>query len=101
MGVLLWIACGVAAGFVARLVMDGPRAGGIPMGILLGVLAACLGGTLASLATGGFSTAIEIRSLLAAASAAIGAMLAYRAYALRCDETPALAPAPVRKGATK
>jgi len=85
MGALLWIAFGVAVGCVARFAMDGPRAGGIPMAVALGAIAAFLGGALASLATGGFSTAIEVRSLLAAASCAIGVLLCYRAYALRLD----------------
>jgi len=85
LGALLWVAIGVAVGSVARFLMPGPRAGGIPVGVLLGVIGAVVGGALASLATDGFSTAIEVRSLLAAASSAVGVILCYRAYALRLD----------------
>jgi uncharacterized membrane protein YeaQ/YmgE (transglycosylase-associated protein family) len=79
MGIVLWIAFGVVAGSLAKLVMPGPNAGGVPMGILLGV---------GAFWAGGISTAIDVRSLLMAMCGTLIVLLGYRSLAMRSAEGP-------------
>ena len=88
MGVVLWIAIGVVAGSVAKLVMPGRNAGGVPMGILLGVGGALTGGILGAVLAGGMSSDIDVRALLMAMCGALMVLLAYRSFAMRSPEEP-------------
>ena len=88
MGVVLWIAFGVVAGSLAKFVMPGPNAGGVPMGILLGVGGALSGGVLGAVLAGGMSSAIDVRSLLMAICGTLFVLLSYRSLAMRSPEEP-------------
>ena len=86
MGIVLWIAFGVVAGSLAKLVMPGPNAGGVPMGILLGVGAALSAGFLGAFWAGGMSSAIDARSLIMAMCGTLVVLLGYRSLAMRSPE---------------
>ncbi len=86
MGVLVWIAVGALGGALARWVMPGPRAGGIPVGMLLGISGALVGGAIGTVLAGGLTTAVDVRSALMALSATLFVLLSYRAFALRYEE---------------
>jgi len=88
MGIVLWIVFGGLAGAIARLVMPGPRAGGVPIGILLGLSGAMLGGLLGTFLAGGLTFAVDVRSALMAGCAALLVLLCYRSFALRYEEQP-------------
>lgn len=62
--------------------MPGPRAGGIPVGIAVGVGGAVATGLAAAWLTGGGAAIGDGRSYLAALNGALYALLAYRAFAL-------------------
>lgn len=83
MEILLWIIAGFASGLVARQVMPGPAAGGVLVAIPLGIVGAVFGGLFGHWLIGGGFNQFDIRSLLAAISGALVALLAYRSYALR------------------
>jgi uncharacterized membrane protein YeaQ/YmgE (transglycosylase-associated protein family) len=86
MGLLLWIAFGVLAGLVARLIMPGPAAGGIVVAVLVGVSGALLGGVGDSAMDGAWSPQTDARSLLMAGIGAIVLLFCYRSYAMRFPE---------------
>lgn len=83
MGILLWIVFGFVAGSVAKLVMPGPTAGGIPVAILVGMGGAVAGGLLSTLFAGGTLTGFEFRGLLMAIIGALMLLFSYRCYAMR------------------
>lgn len=82
MGILLWIVFGVAAGSVARLVMPGPSAGGMPMALSLGIGGALLGGLVGTL-LGGTVTGFDFRSLVMAIIGSLAVLFSYRSFAMR------------------
>jgi uncharacterized membrane protein YeaQ/YmgE (transglycosylase-associated protein family) len=87
MEIMLWIVIGIVMGAFARTVLPGPRAGGVPMGILLGICGALAGGGLGILLTGDMSfVVIDSRALLIAISTTLVVLLCYRAYALKWPE---------------
>ena len=92
MGIVLWLALGAGAGSLARWVMPGPWAGGIPVGILLGLGSAVVSGVLGTLLAGGLTVAIDVRSALMAACGTLLVLLCYRSYALRFEEQPTWRP---------
>ena len=89
MQIVLWIAIGAFAGSMAKLVMPGPRAGGVRIGLVLGVAGALAGGVLGAVLAGEITNAIDVRSVLMAISGTLWALLCYRAVAMRLHETPA------------
>jgi uncharacterized membrane protein YeaQ/YmgE (transglycosylase-associated protein family) len=88
MGIISWIFLGLIAGALAKFVMPGPNAGGVPMGILLGVGGALSGGVLGAVLAGGLSSAIDVRSLLMAVCGTLIVILCYRSFAMRSGEEP-------------
>lgn len=88
MGILLWIALGATGGAMARWVMPGPKAGGIPMGILLGLAGSLIGGVLGTFLAGGLTVAIDVRSAIMAFTGTLLVLLSYRAFALRFEKPP-------------
>jgi uncharacterized membrane protein YeaQ/YmgE (transglycosylase-associated protein family) len=88
MGILLWIVIGATGGALARWVMPGPRAGGIPMGILLSISGAVVGGVLGTVLAGGLAIAVDVRSAIMAFTGTLLVLLSYRAFALRFEEQP-------------
>jgi hypothetical protein len=58
----------------------------MPVGIVLGVSGALLGGLLGAVLAGGLTFAVDIRSVLMAVSAILIVLLCYRSYALRYEE---------------
>jgi uncharacterized membrane protein YeaQ/YmgE (transglycosylase-associated protein family) len=105
MGIFLWVVFGVAMGAISRTVMPGPRAGGTPVGILVGAVGGVLAGTTVSFLTDGPAVGVDVQALLAAFSGTLFSLLAYRAYALRTEEwpegRPAALSAPVLKGSSR
>ena len=83
MGILLWIAFGLAAGSVARLVMPGPSAGGIAVAIPLGIGGAVVGGLLGAVFGGAAVMGFDFRSLLLAIIGSLAVLLSYRSFAMR------------------
>jgi uncharacterized membrane protein YeaQ/YmgE (transglycosylase-associated protein family) len=88
MGVIFWIVWGGIVGSVARLVMNGPRAGGMPMGIMIGIGAAMIGGLIGTVMAGELTFAVDPRSALLACSVSLLVLLCYRSFALRFEEQP-------------
>ncbi len=86
MGIVLWLVLGAVGGSLARWVMPGPRAGGVPVGILLGLGGAVVGGVIGTFMAGGLAVAIDVRSALMAACGTLLVLLCYRSYALRSEE---------------
>lgn len=88
MAILIWVAFGIVCGSAARLLMPGPRAGGISVGVIVGTAGSLMGGLAGVLVTDGFSAGVDLRSHLAAISGSLFAILAYRSYALRFPDQP-------------
>jgi uncharacterized membrane protein YeaQ/YmgE (transglycosylase-associated protein family) len=88
MQIVLWIAVGVLAGSVAKLIMPGPSAGGVLMGIPLGVGGALAGGVIGVVLAGELTNAIDVRSLLMALCGTLLVLLSYRSFAMRFQEEP-------------
>jgi uncharacterized membrane protein YeaQ/YmgE (transglycosylase-associated protein family) len=83
MGFVLWVVIGLVAGSVARLLMPGPRAGGIGVAITIGVVAALIGGLIGSALPDATSTTIDVRSLLMAINSTLIVLFIYRCLAMR------------------
>lgn len=79
MGIISWIAIGLLAGAVARLIMPGKESGGIIITILLGIGGALLGGAIgARLGIGSFR-GFDLESILIATGGAVLILLIFRA----------------------
>jgi uncharacterized membrane protein YeaQ/YmgE (transglycosylase-associated protein family) len=83
MEIVLWCVIGIIAGSGARLLMSGPRAGGLAAAIPLGIVGALLGGFLSLMLDDRALATYDILSALAAVLGALVVMLSYRSYALR------------------
>jgi len=66
MGILSWIAFGLIAGVLAKLLMPGDDPGGIVVTILLGIAGAVVGGFIGNLLGFGSVGGFDFRSLLIA-----------------------------------
>ena len=77
MNILAWIVLGLLAGAIAKAIYPGTQGGGILSTMLLGIVGAFIGGTIATLLTTGrlalASTTFSIPGLIVAV---IGAMIA-------------------------
>jgi uncharacterized membrane protein YeaQ/YmgE (transglycosylase-associated protein family) len=82
MGIILWVAIGLALGSVARAVMPGPEPLGRVGAIAVGIGGALLGGVLGALASGSV-IAFDFRSLLMAIVGSLAGLFCYRTYAMR------------------
>ncbi|MBD1804025.1 GlsB/YeaQ/YmgE family stress response membrane protein [Microcoleus sp. FACHB-SPT15] len=77
MNILAWVVLGLIAGAIAKALYPGRQGGGILSTILLGIVGAFLGGTLATiLTTGSFSLAATSLSIPGVILAVLGALLA-------------------------
>jgi uncharacterized membrane protein YeaQ/YmgE (transglycosylase-associated protein family) len=85
MGALLWFVFGAVAGSVAKVVMPGPAAGGIPLGVCVGVSGVLFGGIAGSIVAGGLTLGVDVRSAFLAASSCMFFLICYRALALRYE----------------
>ena len=78
MGILSWIAMGLLAGCLAKLVMPGRDPGGIIVTILLGIAGAFVGGYIGSRFGLGDVKEFSLRTFLLAVGGAFLLLLAYR-----------------------
>jgi uncharacterized membrane protein YeaQ/YmgE (transglycosylase-associated protein family) len=77
MNILAWVVLGLVAGAIAKALYPGRQGGGIFSTILLGIVGAFIGGTLATiLTTGSFSLAATSLSIPGVILAVLGALLA-------------------------
>jgi uncharacterized membrane protein YeaQ/YmgE (transglycosylase-associated protein family) len=77
MNILAWVVLGLVAGAIAKALYPGRQGGGIFSTILLGIVGAFIGGTLATiLTTGTFSLATTTLSVPGIIVAVLGALLA-------------------------
>ncbi len=77
MNLLAWIVLGLVAGAIAKAIYPGHQGGGILSTILLGIVGAFIGGTLAvMLTTGNLSLAATTLSVPGVVLAVLGAILA-------------------------
>jgi uncharacterized membrane protein YeaQ/YmgE (transglycosylase-associated protein family) len=83
MEIIWWIAFGALAGSLARLVMPGPRAGGMGVAVALGIGSALIGGFLCLLLDQRGLVDFDARSVLMAVIAALCMLLSYRSFAMR------------------
>ncbi len=72
MGLLSWIAVGLVAGAVAKLIMPGDQSGGCIVTLILGVVGAMVGGWVFSFFGGGSVTGFNLASL---GVAVVGALI--------------------------
>ncbi|MBD2022285.1 GlsB/YeaQ/YmgE family stress response membrane protein [Leptolyngbya sp. FACHB-36] len=77
MNLLAWIVLGLIAGAIAKAIDPAARGGGILSTLLLGIIGAFVGGTLANLLTaGGLALTASTLSLPGILIAVIGAVIA-------------------------
>lgn len=77
MNILAWIVLGLLAGAIAKAIYPGHQGGGILSTLLLGIVGAFIGGTLAMLlTTGSLSLASTTLSIPGIIVAVLGAMIA-------------------------
>lgn len=77
MNILAWIVLGLIAGAIAKAIYPGHQGGGILSTILLGIIGAFVGGTLATiLTTGNLSLAATTLSVPGVFLAVLGAIIA-------------------------
>lgn len=77
MNIIAWVILGLLAGAIAKAIYPGPQGGGILGTIVLGVIGAFVGGTLALfLETGSLSLTATTLSIPGVALAVLGAIVA-------------------------
>lgn len=77
MNILAWLVLGILAGAIAKAIYPGHQGGGILSTILLGIIGAFVGGSLAIfLTTGQLALAAPVLSIPGVAIAVLGAVLA-------------------------
>ena len=96
MGLFLWIVFGTLAGLSARWLMAGPRAGGMPMAVALGIAGAVMGGLLGTFSSSEAAVGLDGRSLLMAIIGSMIVLICYRSVALRYEVDGALARSPIQ-----
>lgn len=78
MGIIVWLALGLVAGFVAQYLMPGKVQGGLLVTIAIGIVGALVGGFLGNHLLGvGEVTGFDIRSLLLAIGGAVLVLFLY------------------------
>jgi uncharacterized membrane protein YeaQ/YmgE (transglycosylase-associated protein family) len=83
MGIIAWIAVGLIAGALAKLIMPGDDPGGIIVTILLGIVGAFVGGFVVNLLGGAGVSGFNVWSILVATLGAIILLGIYRLVAGR------------------
>ena len=83
MEMLSWIVVGVVTGSMARAVMPGPAAGGMYVAILIGILGAFIGGSVATIFPADQSVQFNFYSLGLAVIGSLYLLFAYRCIAIR------------------
>ena len=85
MGLILWIALGALAGWIASMIVGNTESQGAVGNIVVGILGACLGGWLMTMfgLEGASLGSINLYSLLVAIGGAVLLLLIYRAVAKR------------------
>lgn len=79
MGILSWIAFGLIAGGIAKLILPGKDPGGCLITIAIGIVGAMLGGIIGTRVLGfGTVTGFNTRSLLIAVLGSVVLLLLYR-----------------------
>ncbi len=79
MNILFWIAFGLVAGIVAKLLLPGRDPGGCIITMLLGVLGAFVGGFLyTTLTNKPYAAQFDLGSVLVAVGGAVLVLLSYR-----------------------
>lgn len=78
MGFLSWIALGLIAGILAKMLMPGRDPGGFILTILIGVAGAMLGGFIAAGLGWGDVTGVNLHSILVAIGGSVLVLLIYR-----------------------
>ena len=78
MGFLSWIAFGLIAGGLAKLIMPGKDPGGCLVTILIGIVGAVIGGYIGTLLGYGGITGFNLWSMLLAVVGAVILLLIYR-----------------------
>ena len=71
MGIVAWIALGLVAGVLAKVIMPGKDPGGIVITILLGIGGALVGGFIGTLLGFGDVSGFDLRSLALAVGGAV------------------------------
>lgn len=79
MGILAWIAVGLIAGVLGKLIMPGDDPGGIIVTILIGIVGAFVGGFVMNLLGFGDVSGFNIYSILVATLGAVILLAIYRA----------------------
>src|SRR6184192_2254842 len=87
MGIIAWIALGLIAGVLAKLIMPGRDPGGIIVTILIGIAGAIVGGFLFSLFGGGGVSGLNIGSIIVAVIGALVLLFLYRMFVGRRGST--------------
>ncbi|MEW6638070.1 MAG: GlsB/YeaQ/YmgE family stress response membrane protein [Actinomycetota bacterium] len=77
MGLISWIAIGLIAGLLARLIMPPTGPGGLLVAAILGVAGASIGGFLAGILGGTGTTGFNAWSLPAAILGAVALLFSY------------------------
>lgn len=78
MGILSWIAVGLVAGALAKLIMPGKDPGGIIITILLGIAGAVIGGYIGSALGWGTTSGFNLMTILLAIAGAVILLIIYR-----------------------
>ena len=78
MGILAWIAFGLIAGALAKLIMPGDDPGGCIVTILLGIAGAMIGGFIGTALGFGKVTGFDLRSFCIAVGGTLVLLAGYR-----------------------
>ena len=78
MGILSWILLGLVAGALAKFIMPGKDPGGCLVTIIIGIVAAVLGGFIASLLGLGTVQSFDLGGILIATGGALLLLIGYR-----------------------
>ncbi len=78
MGILYWVLVGLAAGFLAKLIMPGKDPGGFFVTILIGIVGGIIGGYIGTLLGWGGMSGFNIKSILLATGGSLILLFAYR-----------------------
>lgn len=78
MGILSWIAVGLVAGLLAKLLMPGDQGGGFIITVVLGVAGALVGGWIMSLIGQTGITGFDLWTVLVATLGALVVLFVYR-----------------------
>ena len=78
MGFIYWIIVGLAAGFLAKLIMPGKDPGGFFVTILIGVVGGIIGGYIGTLLGWGGMSGFNLKSIFLATGGSLILLFVYR-----------------------